>query len=495
MSRPSTCSTQDPNRKLSVFTECYDGDAESSSHAGSEVGDEAVFSSDNEALSSPVIQMTPKRMISSTEARFIQGSSPLPGSDSETETSTSCASVVNYTDSDYCRAQRSVRVGSVGSRQTNQNPSWTSKSVGCDSRTDSTDGVVTLLQHTEITSDEGSVTADESSNPEFDVGPPKTSIGSTHDQDHKPKKGWTKMPSDKMKSWPVTENVCFESGSGTAIEIPEEEPKLTQQEMVEKKIDLRNGFKEIVKEARKTIREVRTKRRENTKLGRSKTVSKPRNERGKGFKVIADAKEYASPFHDSTQIKNVSVGKRAQSSSGRKRLLKQRKKQEAAEIDRRQVEILITELNYLNLHEQAANLNSALVFKENQEKEYDMQLETERRKVRRRKHFEMCRQKEEAKMKRLEDMRTMEEERREKENTNRKRRVEEARERREKNRLLWESYNTVLLANSISRSFTFSYFPKLQLRPVERPQIEPEKVTRSAKVQETTEKSSRKCHK
>ena len=491
MSRPSTCSTQDPNRKLSVFTECYDGDAESSCHAGSEVGDETVFSSNNEALSSPVIQMIPKRALNSTEARFIQGCSPAPGSDSETETSTSCASVVNYTDSDYCRVQRSVEAGFVGPRQTNQNPSWTSKSAGRNSRTDSTNGIVTLLKHTEVTSNDGLFSADESSNPEFDVGPPKTSVVSTHE----PKKVWTKMPSDKLKSRPVTESACFESSSGTAIEKHEEETaKLTQQEILEKKSDLKNGFKEIVKEARKTIREVRAKRSENTKLGRSKTKSKPRNERGKGFKVIADSKENASSLHDSTKIKNVWVGKRAQISSGRKKLLKQRKKQEAVEIDRRQVEILITELNYLNLHEQAANLNSALAFKENQEREYDMQLEAERRKDRRRKHLEMCRQKEEVKIKRLEDIRTMEEERRKKEDTDRKRRVEEAKKRREKNRLLWESYNAVLQANSISRSFTFSYFPKLQLRPVERPQIEPEKITHSARVRETKEKSSRKCH-
>ena len=493
VSRPSTCSTQGPSRKLSALTaESYDGDTESFiSRAGSEEGNYDVYSNCREALSSPVFQMIPQRRVCFNEGTFIQESSPLSESDSENETSTSNTSVEDYTDSDFCRVQRPSREGFIESRKMIKNKgSCKSESASCERRIDS---VVTLLQHTKVTNEETSNTrfcAADDPNPEpFGIQKSSSSFA-LHDYEPKAK-----------EFWPAKNSVCSEgnstddSRSSPAGEKSDVEPKLTVQEIMEKQRHLRSSFKETVREAKKSIRKARAKRYANFVNPRQKkSAGKPRNERVKELNLNADSKQTKNSSHDPTKTQDVGLEKRAKRSPRNDTLLGKRRKREAVEMERRHALILIAELKYLNLHEQAANIKSALEFWENQEKEYDILLETERQNVKRRKYLELCRQKEEAKKKRLEELRRIEEERREKEDIERKRRVEEAKKRREQNRVLWESYNAALLANSITKSFTFSYFPKLQRRPVDRPQIEPRKITHSARVRQAREKHREMCH-
>lgn len=153
---------------------------------------------------------------------------------------------------------------------------------------------------------------------------------------------------------------------------------------------------------------------------------------------------------------------------------------------------MITELTYLNLNEKAGDVKRALAFAEEKEKEYDIQLEEERQIAKGRKTAEKLHQKQEAKMQRLEQIRRTEAEWKEKEDLDRQRRVAKAKKRRERNRMLWESYHSAVLANSISKSFTFSYFPKLRPQPAERPQTEPPKRTHSAKHEEAHRHNRRK---
>lgn len=491
VSRPSTCSTQGPNRKLSALTESYDGDTESFiSRAGSEEGNYDVYSNCCESVSSPAFQMIPQRRVCFNEATVIQEPSPLSESDSENEASTSNTSVVDYTDSDFCRVQRPAGEGFIESRKMIENKgSCESESASCESRIDS---VVTLLQHAKVTNDETSNTRFydvDDSNPE-PFGIQKRSFYSTlHDHERKDKEFWAKNPVCSEGS------STGESSSSPACEKSDEEPKLTLQEIMEKQRDLRSSVKETVKEAKKTIRKARAKRYAYfTNPRYKKAEGKPRNERVKEIKVNADSKQKKSSSHDPTKTEDVRMEKPAKCSPRSDTLLRKRRKREAVEMERRHVHILIAEMKYLNLHEQAEEMKSALESKENQEKEYDILLEVERQNIKRRKYIEMCRQKQEAKKKRLEELRRIEEERRVKEDIERTRRVEEAKKRREKNRMLWESYNAALLANSITKSFTFSYFPKLQRRPVDRPQIEPQKVTHSARVRRAREKHGGMCH-
>ena len=486
VSRPSTCSTQGPSRKLSALTESYDGDTESFiSRAGSEEGNHVVYSN-----CSPVFQMIPQRRVCFNEATFIQEPSPLSESDFENETSTSNTSVLDYTDSDFCRVQRPAGEGFIESRKMIENKgSCKSESTSCESRIDS---VVTLLQHAKVTNDETSNTRFydvDDSNPES-FGIQKSSFHSTlHDHERKDKEFWAKNP------------VCSEgsstddSSSSPGDEKSDVESKLTVQEIMEKKRDLRSSFKETVKEAKKTIRKARAKRYAYfTNPRHKKAEGKPRNERVKEIKVNTDSKPKKSSLHDPTKTEDVRVEKPAKRSPRSDTLLGKRRKREAVEMERRHVHILIAEMKYLNLHEQAEEVKSALESKENQEKEYDILLEAKRQNIKRRKYIEMCRQKQEAKKKRLEELRKIEEERRVKEDIERRRRVEEAKKRREKNRMLWESYNAALQANSITKPFTFSYFPKLQQRPVDRPHIEPQKITHSARVRRAREKHGGMCH-
>ena len=73
--------------------------------------------------------------------------------------------------------------------------------------------------------------------------------------------------------------------------------------------------------------------------------------------------------------------------------------------------------------------------------------------------------KEEGKKEQLEDMKRIEEEKKENTELKSRKKSKEDLMRQEINRILWESYHKVLLSNSISRSFTFSYFPKLRAKP------------------------------
>ena len=535
MSRPSTCSTQGQSRKLSAFTESYDGDTESLSRTGSEVENCSVLSSNcNELLSSRAFQMKTERKISS-ESSFTRESSSLVESDSETETLASNASTVNYTDSDFCRVQRPAdEVGLVQSAEILAQCDERCKSEieCCESRRDTTAGLANLLYHAKQIPDETSNTCDVNiggnSCPELFSLRRKSPINSTYDVHSEAKNSWTKMQLEKFDNRPETRNtVSFEARTADenkstdppratensfrevglensiSSEKCEEKLGLTEQEIIKKQRALRNNFKEIVKEARKSVREARAKLSADkiTPPSRSKAASKPQTQLSKAgskpqnqHKRAINSKQSERFLNDPSKEKDAWVGKRAPVSPRSNQVLRERKKQDAIEFERRQVQILITELNFLDLHEQAANIKTALAIKENQEKEYDIHLEAERREIRRRKNIEISRQKQDAKWKRLEEIREIEAHRKEKEEVERKRRVEEAKKRREKNRLLWESYNDILLANSVTRSFTFSYFPRLQLQPVERPHTEPQVKTHSAKVREAREKHGEKCH-
>lgn len=519
MSRPSTCSTQGLSRKCSVLSDSYDGDIESLSPAGSEVGNCSVYSNYNASFSSPAFQTIPDRRISS-ETSFTQESTPSFESETENETSTSNTSTVNYTDSDFCRVQRSADKGLVESFEITQcKENCKSGTASCESRTHTTNGLVTFLNQAELTAVEASNTSsyvDEPSSPQL-YEFLKSPINSTHDRDGAVKEFWKEMKLKKIGDWPLTRQSVHSGGRSANVstsssfmtsencdseainsnEKSNKELELTEREIIQKQRALRNSFQEIVKETRQTLREVRAKRscaNEITPRRGKAAASKPRKERGKGLKNALDSKESDTVLHDASVVKGVWVGKSVKVSPISNKLLKQRQKQDALALERRQVQNLIKELNNLDLHEQAANMESALAFKENQEKEFAIVLEEERRNIKRRKNMEISRQKEEAKWKRLEEIRRIEAEREEREDTERKRRIEEAKKRRDKNRMLWESYNAILLANSITRSYTFSYFPELRLQPIKRPQTEPQKTTHSVRVREAKEKHGDKCH-
>ena len=520
MSRPSTCSTQGQSRKCSALTDSYDGDIESLSRAGSEVGNNSVYFNYNAPFSSPAFQMISDRIISS-ETSFPQESTPLFESESENETSTSNKSTVNYTDSDFCRVQRTADKGLVESLEITQcEQNCKSGTASCKSRIDTTDTLISLLNNAKLTAVEASNTSfsvDEHSSPQPELYELlKSPINSTQDRDGEVKAFWKEMKLAKIEDWQLTRQsvhseersanvsrsssfMTSENCDSEAINSSEEsykEPELTEREIIQKQRDLRDSFKAIVKETRQTLKKVRAERSANEiSPRRGKAVaSKRRKERGKGLKNAVDSKESDSVLHDVSVVEGVWVGRRVQVSPISNKLLKQRKKQDALAPERRPVQDLIKELNNLDLHEQAANMESALAFKENQDKEFAILLEEERRNIKRRKNMEISRQKEEAKRKRLAEIRRSEAERQEREDTERKRRIEEAKKRRDKNRMLWESHNEILLANSITRSYTFSYFPKLRLQPIERPHTEPQKTTHSAKVRKAKEKHGEKCH-
>lgn len=468
MSRPSTSSTLGPSRQLSTFTESYDGDTESLTHTESQ-GENFNC---NESLASPTFPVTLKERNSAGDTSFIRELSPqLFESETETgnETSTSNTSIVDYTDSEFSRVKRPVEelIESAEISQSNEG-CLKSETANCDNRNDTaSDGLSTLLFHPRIASDET---------------PHMSFYGHVYEANSAAESSSSRsMFSDSSLRETSSENI-------KSSEKSDQQPE-TEQEIKEKQRAIRNNFREIVKEARKTLRQTRAKRRTNeTSSGRSgKAASKQQNgERVKINNAWTNSKQNDTVLKDSAKVKDVWVGKRTQGSSKGSNLLKQRKRQECLDIEKIQVQHLITELTHLKLHEQAADIKRALTLTEEKEKEFDTQLEIERQNIRGRKSAEKWNQKQEAKRKRLEEIRIIEAARKEKEAIDRQRRVEEAKRKREHNRMLWKSYNAVALENSLTRSYTFSYFPKLRLQPIEHP--EPKKRTHADKVREAREK-------
>lgn len=256
---------------------------------------------------------------------------------------------------------------------------------------------------------------------------------------------------------------------------------MAEREIIEKQRSLRKSFSSVLNEARRSVLEERENlRAHDMKLRSKRATSKYPHVREPRLTVKSDPNKEGT-FENPVKWVITRPYQRS------KKFIEQRKKQDAIELERRRAELLIMESKGLNLHEQAANVKSVLAFKDEKEKEYDYQLEEKRKDIKRKKSVEACHLKEEMKRKHLEEIRRKEEERKEKEDFERKKRIEEVKIRREKNRMLWESYNAVVLANSVSRSFTFSYFPKLRLQQLERPQMEPQKKTHS-------EDHFEKCH-
>ena len=104
--------------------------------------------------------------------------------------------------------------------------------------------------------------------------------------------------------------------------------------------------------------------------------------------------------------------------------------------------------------------------------------------------------KEDENRKRLEEIRKIDEQKKERQEYEKRRKAKEEVKRREKNRMLWESYHEIALTNSISRSYTFSYFPKLTPKleePTEGDPFAEETTTVPAKVSETRKKQ-KKCY-
>lgn len=464
MSRPSTSSTLGPSRQLSTFTESYDGDTESLTHTESQ-GENFNC---NESLASPTFPVTMKER-NPGDTSFIRELSPqLFESETETrsETSTSNTSVVDYTDSEFSRVKRPVEelVESAEISQSNEG-CLKSETAICDNRNDTADGLSSLLFHPSLASDETPFYG----HAHYEANSAAESSSSRS------------MFNDSSLRKTSSENI-------KSSEKSDQQPE-TEQEIKEKQRAIRNNFREIVKEARKTLRQTRAKRRTNeTSSGRSgKAASKQQNgERVKINNAWTNSKQNDTVLKYSAKVKDVWVGKRTQGSSKGSNLLKQRKRQECLDIEKIQVQHLITELTHLKLHEQAADIKRALTLTEEKEKEFDIQLEIERQNIRSRKSAKKWNQKQEAKRKRLEEIRIIETVRKEKEAIDRQRRVEEATRKREHNRMLWKSYNTVALENSLTRSYTFSYFPKLRLQPIEHP--EPKKRTHADKVREAREK-------
>ena len=467
MSRPSTCSTLSPSRKLSALTESYDGDTESLTCSGSQMENNSVYFNYNGSLTSTTFPQTQEaRKLGDT---CFARESPSPSCESETETDTwaSNTSVVNYTDSEFCRVKRPAEeLGeSAEISQSNEGCFSNSETAIWDNRKTTVDDLPTSLYH------DSTFESNEISNTSFN--------------DHICFEANSALESSPGQFVYTDSSLAINRGSENNPNEISGHPRETEREIKEKQRALRNNLREIVKEARKVLRQTRAKRyRTEISSGRKARTSGKQSERTKINITSANSEQDETFLKNPTEVKDVRIRKRTQGSPRSNSLLKQRKKQDCFVIEKIQVKHLITELTYLNLNEQASNVKRALTFTEEKEIEYDNQLEDERQNIRSRKTAKKLHQKQEAKTQRLKQIRQTVAEQKEKEAIDRQRRLEEAKKRREHNRMLWESYHSAVLANSISKSFTFSYFPKLRPLPVERPQTEPQKRTHSAKHQE-----------
>lgn len=476
MSRPSTCSTLGLSRKLSAVTESYDGDTESLTCPGSQMENNRVNFNFNGSLTSPTFPATAREARKLGNNICFTNVSPSTSGESETETETwtSSTSVMNYTDSEFCRVKRP-----------------TGKLAESAEISQSNEGCFSNLE-TAILGNSKSTVDDLSTLLYRDFTLQSNEISHSSFNDHICSE--TNRASESSLGRFVFSDNSMAINNGPRINPGENsgQQRETELEIKEKKRALRNNLREIVKEARKILRQTRAKRYRTDASSGRKITSGKQSERAKINIASAISLQSDTFLKNSSKVKNVRRGKRTQGSPRDSNLLKQRKKQECFDIEKIQVKHLITELTYLNLNEQAADVKRALTFTEEKEKEYDIQLEQERQIAKSRKTAEKLHQKQEAKMQRLEQIRRTEAERKEKEDIDRQRRVEEAKKRREHNRMLWESYHSAVLANSVSKSFTFSYFPKLRPQLAERPQTEPQKRTHSAKHQEAHRHDRRK---
>ena len=490
-STSSTCPSQSPIRAFSSSTqESYDADIESFICSGSEQDD---FIADDRNESSFPLPLLPLKMsifqsktvISSKYPCVLQ--EPMQSFESvfETETSTSDGLSATYTDSDFVRVPHIMctRDDSVDMKARPQYDD------DCESGFDTTNDIDTLKrQYTPADESYACKTLDK----ECCFCPQNSTMDSSQDQCYKDKEVFTKEPLVNVKNQELTkQNLVSREGKSADwncscqnADKPEDEPKLTDQEIMQKQRDLRDNLNKLVNEARKNVRHSRLNQSAHkTNPKRSTVAGKPR----RGTQIGEPQK----------QNKNFQE-KRWQTRSESKNPRRERKKQETDEIDRNQLEILITGLKELNLQEQAVNLQDAWEIKESHEKKYDMPLKAVKQSCSKRmRKGEKCRMKEEEKRKHLEEIRRIEEEKKEKQDVESRRKAEEEIQRREKNKMLWESYHKVVLSNSISRSFTFSYFPKL--RPEEPLLIERAEIaTRSARVPETRDRRKQKhgenCH-
>lgn len=484
MSRSSMSSTQAPSSGLLTRTgSSYEGDIESLALTDSEIENCSVHSVYySESWPSPAFPIISTGRSSS--ATLAEESSSLFESEYDTEISSSDTSAVIYTDNDFCRVQRTVgdrRAESAFATEGNKRCKWETDGAS-DSRINTAHYSAPSLYNAKPI-------PNEASNLRFSV---------KHDCKHEDiltkfqamdfengaqarnslHKNQKTMNAHELKALHPCKSVdgshFNEVGSEDKLNTPEttlQESELAERDIIEKKRFLRKNFSSVLKEARKSVREARWNLgAHEMKLRSKRATSKYPQVREPRLTVKADSNKEGS-FGNPVKW----VVTRPYVNPRSKKFIKQRKKQDAIELDRRRAELLIMELKGLNLHEQAANVKSALAFKDKKEKEYDDQLDAKREDIKKKKSIEACHLKEEKKRKRLEEIRRKEEERKEKEDFERKKRMEDAKIRREKNRMLWESYNAVVLANSVSRSFTFSYFPKLRPQPLERPQTEPQK--------------------
>lgn len=477
-------STQAPSSGLLTRTgSSYEGDIESLALTDSEIENCSVHSVYySESWPSPAFPIISTGRSSS--ATLAEESSSLFESEYDTEISSSDTSAVIYTDNDFCRVQRTVgdrRAESAFATEGNKRCKWETDGAS-DSRINTAHYSAPSLYNAKPI-------PNEASNLRFSV---------KHDCKHEDiltkfqamdfengaqarnslHKNQKTMNAHELKALHPCKSVdgshFNEVGSEDKLNTPEttlQESELAERDIIEKKRFLRKNFSSVLKEARKSVREARGNLgAHEMKLRSKRATSKYPQVREPRLTVKADSNKEGS-FGNPVKW----VVTRPYVNPRSKKFIKQRKKQDAIELDRRRAELLIMELKGLNLHEQAANVKSALAFKDKKEKEYDDQLDAKREDIKKKKSIEACHLKEEKKRKRLEEIRRKEEERKEKEDFERKKRMEDAKIRREKNRILWESYNAVVLANSVSRSFTFSYFPKLRPQPLERPQTEPQK--------------------
>ena len=141
--------------------------------------------------------------------------------------------------------------------------------------------------------------------------------------------------------------------------------------------------------------------------------------------------------------------------------------------ERYEVEWLVLELRNLNLYDQALDLSLALRKKEETELLLRLELRRERKKAkemaRQAKKAELERERREEKRRKLLENERRTKERLERMELERQRQLEEDRKRREHDKILLENFSKSLCATSISRSNTFSYFPLLANKPVEKP--------------------------
>ena len=509
MSRSSISSTQAPSSgRLTRTGSSYEGDIESLALTDSEIENSSVHSAYyySESWLSPAFPVISTRRSSS--ATLAEESLSLFESEYDTEISSSDTSAVIYTDNDFCRVQRTVGerlVESAFVTEGDKRCKWETDG-GSDSRINTAHDSASSLYNAKPI-------ANEASNFRFSVDEDDFSQelyqSNASQQDCKHKDILTKIQAMDFENGAQARNSLHknqetmnahelkalhpcksvddghfnEVGSEDKLNTTLQESELAERDIIEKKRFLRKNFSSVLKEARKSVREARGNlSTHEMKLRSKRATSKYPQVREPRLTVKADSNKEGS-FENSVKW----VVTRPYVNPRSKKFIKQRKKQDAIELERRRAELLIMELKGLNLHEQAGNVKSALAFKDKKEKDYDDQLDAKREDIKKKKSIEACHLKEEMKRKRLEEIRRKEEQRKEKEDFERKKRIEEAKIRREKNRMLWESYNAVVLANSVSRSFTFSYFPKLRPQPLQRPQTEPQKKTHS-------ENHVDKCH-